>query len=84
MHPPVFFDAIPLGDALADAAAPKPFRLLKTGENILTKSGSPYRLTLSDADVRAPAHRAFSIGKVSFACFRCVLIRISIPIKQGE
>ena len=49
------FDGLALGDILSDPKSPKPFRLFKTGENLLTRNGKDYRLTLSAEDIAAIA-----------------------------
>lgn len=41
------FDGLALSDVLRDTAAPKPFRLFRTGENRLTKNGRDFVLTLT-------------------------------------
>lgn len=49
------FDGIALGDVLADGSAPQPFRLFRIGENILTRNGGEFKLTLSAEDLSAIA-----------------------------
>lgn len=49
------FDGLALGDILSDTKTPKPFRLFKTGENLLTRNGKDYQLTLSAEDIAAIA-----------------------------
>ena len=46
------FDGLALGDILADAANPKPFRLFAVGDNHLTRNGNPFVLKLSAAEKR--------------------------------
>lgn len=49
------FDGIPLGDALESDSAPRPFRLFRIGENMLTRNGSEFKLALSADDLAAIA-----------------------------
>ena len=46
------FDGLALGDTLADAANPKPFRLFAVGENHLTRNGALSVLKLSAEEIR--------------------------------
>ena len=51
-------DGLALGDILADAANPKPFRLFAVGDNHLTRNGNPFVLKLSAVE-KSPILVAF-------------------------
>lgn len=57
------FDGLALGDTLADAANPKPFRLFAVGDNHLTRNGNPFVLKLSAEDIRKIAGYQHSKGE---------------------
>lgn len=49
------FDGLALGDVPADGSAPRPFRLFRVGENILTQNGRELKLVLSAEDLASIA-----------------------------
>ena len=57
------FDGLALGDILADAANPKPFRLFAVGENRLTRNGSPFVQKLSAEEIRSIADYQHTKGE---------------------
>lgn len=57
------FDGLALGDVLADGSSPKPFRLFRVGENILTQNGRELKLTLSAEDLTSIAEYCRTKGE---------------------
>lgn len=57
------FDGLALGDVLAGGSSPKPFRLFRVGENILTQNGRELKLTLSAEDLTSIAEYCRTKGE---------------------
>lgn len=57
------FDGLALGDVLAGGSSPKPFRLFRVGENILTQNGRELKLTLSAEDLTSIAEYCRAKGE---------------------
>ena len=57
------FDGLALGDVLAGGSSPKPFRLFRVGENILTQNGRELKLTLSAEDLSSIAEYCRTKGE---------------------
>ena len=57
------FDGLALGDGLAGGSSPKPFRLFRVGENILTQNGRELKLTLSAEDLTSIAEYCRTKGE---------------------
>ena len=57
------FDGLALGDVLAGGSSPKPFRLFRVGENILTQTGRELKLTLSAEDLTSIAEYCRTKGE---------------------